>query len=91
MKKNVFFSWAEDFLRQLQTNQITSVTKAKDIASTLWRTHSDKYDKKRAVQTKADHPGTGQHVKRIRQDDETQFQYRKRMATEKEREQENGI
>ena len=35
------------------------------------------YDSKRAVQQPTANPGTGHRVKRSRQDDETQYQYRK--------------
>lgn len=74
--------WAVEFVEQIQSGEISSLTKAKDIASTNWRNHSTDYDSKRAVQLPAENPGTGHQVKRVRQDDETQYQYRKRRATE---------
>jgi len=51
------------------SREIKSITKAKDLASTLWREHSSTYDNKRAVQLLVDNPGTGHSIKRTRTDD----------------------
>jgi short-subunit dehydrogenase len=51
------------------SREIKSITKAKDLASTLWREHSSTYDNKRAVQLLVDNPGTGDSIKRTRTDD----------------------
>jgi hypothetical protein len=67
---------------QIQSGEIKSITKAKDLASTLWCEHSSTYDNKRAVQPLVDNPGTGHSIKRTRTDDETQYQYRKRRIEE---------
>ena len=53
-----------DFKTQIQSGEIKSITKAKDLASTLWREHSSTYDNKRAVQLLVDNPGTGHSIKR---------------------------
>ncbi|CAC5424121.1 unnamed protein product [Mytilus coruscus] len=71
--------WALDFHNDLQTGTINSVTKAKDVASDLWRQHSSDYDTKRAVQTVSSEPGTGHTLKRSRQINETEYHYRKRI------------
>jgi hypothetical protein len=39
-------AWALDFIDNLRSGDISSVTKAKDIASDLWRQHSTGYDNK---------------------------------------------
>ena len=77
-----YFRWAIDFKTQIQSGEIKSITKAKDLASTLWREHSSTYDNKRPVQLPVDNPGTGHSIKRTRTDDETQYQYRKRHIEE---------
>jgi hypothetical protein len=51
------------------SQEIKSITKAKDLASTLWREHSSTYDNKRAVQLLVDNPGTDQSIKSTRTDD----------------------
>jgi len=76
----LFFRWATDFKDKLVSGEIPSPTKAKDIATVHWRNYSTQYDSKRAVQQPTANPGTGYRVKRSRQDDETQYQYRKRKA-----------
>ena len=73
----LFFSWATDFKDKLVSGEIPSLTKAKDIATVHWRNYSTQYDSKRAVQQPTANPGTGHRMKRSRQDDETQYQYRK--------------
>jgi hypothetical protein len=47
------------------------------IVTVHWRNYSTQYDSKRAVQQPTANPGTGHRMKRSRQDDETQYQYRK--------------
>ena len=80
----LFFRWATDFKDKLVSGEISSLTKAKDIACTVhWRHYSTQYDSKRAVQQPTANPGTGHRVKRSRQTDETQYQYRKRKAEQK--------
>jgi hypothetical protein len=76
----LFFRWATDFKDKLVSGKIPSLTKAKDIATVHWRNYSTQYDIQRAVQQPTANPGTGHRVKRSRQDDETQYQYRKRKA-----------
>ena len=76
----LFFRWATDFKDKLLSVEIPSLTKAKDIAAVHWRNYSTQYDSKRAVQQPTANPGTEHRVKRSRQDDETQYQYRKRKA-----------
>ena len=71
-------------MQQLQDGRITSLPKAKDVATTHWRNHSATYDAKRAVQLPSTHPGTGHQVKRIRTEEETQYQYRKQIISGKE-------
>ena len=73
----LFFRWSTDFKDKLVSGEIPSLTKAKDIATVHWRNYSTQYDSKRAVQQPTANPGTGHRVKRSRQDDETQYQYRK--------------
>jgi hypothetical protein len=62
----------------LSSGAINSTTKAKDQATILWRENSSSYDSKRAIQVPSQQP-TGHAVKRKRQDDETEYQYRKRL------------
>ena len=57
------FRWAIDFKTQIQSGEIKSITKAKDLASTLWREHSSTYDNKRPVQLPVDNHGTGHSIK----------------------------
>lgn len=76
----LFFRWATDFKDKLLSGEIPSLTKAKDIATVHWRNYSPRYDSKRAVQQPTANSGTGHRGKRSRQDDETQYQYRKRKA-----------
>ena len=76
----LFFRWVTDFKSKLVSGEVPSLTKAKDIATVHWRNYSTQYDSKRAVQQPTANPGTGHRVKRSRQDDDTQYQYRKRKA-----------
>ena len=71
-------------MQQLQDGRITSLPKAKDVATTHWRNHSATYDAKRAVQLPSTHPGTGHQAKRIHTEEETQYQYRKQIISGKE-------
>ncbi len=75
-------AWASTFKTQIQTGEIKSLTKAKQVAVQLWRDNSPSYDKARAVQMPADNPGTCHSIKRVREEDETQYAYRKRRAAE---------
>jgi hypothetical protein len=76
----LFCRWVTDFKNKLVSGEVPSLTKAKDIATVQWRNYSTQYDSKRAVQQPTANPGTGHRVKRSRQDDDTQCQYRKRKA-----------
>ena len=67
-----------------------STTKAKDQATILWRENSSSYDSKRAVQVPSQQP-TGHAVKRKRQDDETEYQYRKRLLANTQDNNEDDI
>ena len=67
-----------DFKDKLVSGELPSLTKAKDIATVHWRNYSTQNDSKRAVQQPTANPGTGHRVTRSTQDDETQYQYRKR-------------
>ena len=59
----LFFRWATDFKDKLVSGEISSLTKAKDIACTVhWRNYSTQYDSKRAVQQPTANPGTGHRV-----------------------------
>ena len=59
----IFFRWATDFKDKLVSGEISSLTKAKDIACTVhWRNYSTQYDSKRAVQQPTANPGTGHRV-----------------------------
>ena len=73
-------NWAKKFYDDLCTNKISSTTKAKDLASSLWRQYSPEYDNKRAVQVPSSQPG--HNVKRKRRENEAEYTYRKRLAAE---------
>jgi hypothetical protein len=79
-------AWALDFIDNLRSGDISSVTKAKDIASDLWRQHSTDYDSNRAVHVKSTDIGTGHTVKRTRQPEE-----RNMTATQTTSRDDNGI
>jgi hypothetical protein len=79
-------AWALDFINNLRSGDISSVTKAKDIASDLWRQHSTDYDSNRAVHVKSTDIGTGHTVKRTRQPEE-----RNMTATQTTSRDDNGI
>ena len=83
-------NWAKDFLQELSSGAINSTTKAKDQATILWRENSSSYDSKRAVQVPSQQP-TGHAVKRKRQDDETEYQYRKRLLANTQDNNEDDI
>jgi hypothetical protein len=74
----------------LSSGAINSTTKAKDQATILWRENSSSYDSKRAVQVPSQQP-TGHAVKRKRQDDETEYQYRKRLLANTQDNNEDDI
>ena len=57
-------AWALDFIDNLRSGDISSVTKAKDIASDLRRQHSTDYDSNRAVHVKSTDIGTGHKIKK---------------------------
>ena len=80
-------AWATQFLDNLESGVIKSITEAKDQASTLWRQHSTAYDNRRAVQVPSSEPN-GHATKRKRRDDESEYQYRKRINTQPEQEPE---
>ncbi|VDI46803.1 Hypothetical predicted protein [Mytilus galloprovincialis] len=73
-------SWASQFLKDISSGTIKSTTKAKDIATILWRQHSNSYDSKRAVQLPSEE--AGHVVKRKRKSTETEYEYRKRRVAE---------
>jgi hypothetical protein len=86
-------AWALDFIDNLRSGDISSVTKAKDNAFDLWRQHSTDYDSNRVVHVKSTDIGTGHTVKRSRPPEETEYTYRKRhmSATQTTSRDDNGI
>ena len=78
------------FYKNCRQGAINSTTKAKDQATILWQENSSSYDSKRAVQVPSQQP-TGHAVKRKRQDDETEYQYRKRLLANTQDNNEDDI